>query len=75
MCRCVEDCAVIFDIIRGRDDLDPTSTDATLIDPFEVDLTKLTVGYLPGVNTATPEVSRAPGPLPWHCPSAVAIRP
>ena len=64
MCRSVEDCAVIFDIIRGRDDLDPTSTDAALIDPFEVDLTKLTVGYLAGVNTGAPEVSRAPSPSP-----------
>lgn len=45
-CRSAVDCAVILDIIRGRDPDDPSSKDMPFEDPFTVDITKLTVGYL-----------------------------
>jgi hypothetical protein len=45
-CRSATDCTIILDAIRGRDPDDPSSRDSPLNDPFLVDLTKLTVGYL-----------------------------
>jgi hypothetical protein len=34
------------DIVRGRDPDDPSSKDSSIDDPFLVDISKLTVGYL-----------------------------
>lgn len=45
-CRSATDCAVVLDIVRGRDPEDPSSKDIPIDDPFLVDITKLTVGYL-----------------------------
>ena len=45
-CRSATDCAVVLDIIRGKDPDDLSSRDNLLDDPFLVDITKLTVGYL-----------------------------
>ncbi|XP_012572090.1 uncharacterized protein [Cicer arietinum] len=45
-CRSAIDCAVVLDIIRGRDLDDLSSKDSSIDDPFLVDITKLTVGYL-----------------------------
>lgn len=45
-CRSAADCAIILDIIRGKDPDDLSSTDMPFSDPFSVDITKLTVGYL-----------------------------
>ncbi len=46
MCRSATDCTVILDAIRGKDPDDPSSRESHLDDPFLVDITKLTVGYL-----------------------------
>ncbi|KAH1251328.1 hypothetical protein AAZX31_05G185700 [Glycine max] len=45
-CRSATDCAIILDIVRGKDLDDPSSKHSSLDDPFLVDITKLTVGYL-----------------------------
>ncbi|MCI25912.1 glutamyl-tRNA(Gln) amidotransferase subunit A-like protein, partial [Trifolium medium] len=45
-CRSAVDCAVVVDIVRGRDPDDPSSKDSSIDDPFLVDISKLTVGYL-----------------------------
>ncbi|TKY60511.1 Glutamyl-tRNA(Gln) amidotransferase subunit A [Spatholobus suberectus] len=45
-CRSATDCAIILDIVRGKDLDDPSSKDSSVDDPFLVDITKLTVGYL-----------------------------
>ncbi|KAG0493039.1 hypothetical protein HPP92_006437 [Vanilla planifolia] len=45
-CRSAADCAVIIDVIRGKDPKDPSSRFIPLDDPFSVDVRKLTVGYL-----------------------------
>ncbi|XP_021761278.1 uncharacterized protein LOC110726121 isoform X2 [Chenopodium quinoa] len=45
-CRSAADCAVILDNIRGKDPDDLSSRNMPFGDPFDVDLTKLTVGYL-----------------------------
>ncbi|QHO02281.1 Glutamyl-tRNA(Gln) amidotransferase subunit A [Arachis hypogaea] len=45
-CRSADDCAIVLDIIRGRDPHDHSSKVSSLDDPFHVDITKLTVGYL-----------------------------
>lgn len=47
-CRKAADCAVILDIIRGEDPQDPSSRDINLPDPFAVDVSQITVGYMPG---------------------------
>ncbi|KAL2342842.1 hypothetical protein Fmac_004127 [Flemingia macrophylla] len=45
-CRSATDCAIILDAVLGKDLDDPSSKDSSLDDPFLVDITKLTVGYL-----------------------------
>ena len=45
-CRSAVDCAIVLDAIRGTDAGDPSSREIALEDPFHVDITKLTVGYL-----------------------------
>lgn len=46
---------MVLDTIRGKDPSDWSSEDIHLKDPFSVDITKLSVGYLPdadmGVST------------------------
>jgi Asp-tRNA(Asn)/Glu-tRNA(Gln) amidotransferase A subunit family amidase len=46
MCRTVEDCALVFDAIRGPDGHDPTVVDASFVWEPEVDISKLRIGYL-----------------------------
>lgn len=45
-CRSAVDCAIVLDAIRGKDPDDISSRHVPLDDPFSVDITKLTVGYL-----------------------------
>lgn len=45
-CRSAADCAIILDYIRGKDPDDLSSRNIFFDDPFMVDITKLTVGYL-----------------------------
>ncbi|XP_048333043.1 uncharacterized protein LOC125423344 isoform X5 [Ziziphus jujuba] len=45
-CRSATDCAIILDAIRGKDPDDLSSKDISLDDPFSIDITKLSVGYL-----------------------------
>lgn len=46
MCRSVEDCALVFDAIRGKDVYDPSVVDATFAWEPEVDFRQLRIGYL-----------------------------
>ena len=48
MCRFVEDCALVFDVIRGRDLMDPTVVDAPFNYSAAADLTRLRIGYTDG---------------------------
>ncbi|XP_054807437.1 LOW QUALITY PROTEIN: uncharacterized protein LOC129309757 [Prosopis cineraria] len=45
-CRSATDCAVVLDNIRGKDPDDISSRESQIDDPFSVDITNLTVGYL-----------------------------
>ncbi|XP_074579517.1 uncharacterized protein LOC141836001 [Curcuma longa] len=45
-CRSAADCALVIDAIRGIDPDDPSSRHVGIGDPFEVDIRKLTVGFL-----------------------------
>lgn len=45
-CRSAADCAIVLDAIRGQDPDDLSSRNIPFSDPFDVDITKLTVGYL-----------------------------
>ncbi|KAJ4818822.1 Glutamyl-tRNA(Gln) amidotransferase subunit A [Rhynchospora pubera] len=46
ICRSASDCAILIDTVRGKDENDLSSRDVLLQDPFRVDISKLTVGYL-----------------------------
>jgi Asp-tRNA(Asn)/Glu-tRNA(Gln) amidotransferase A subunit family amidase len=46
ICRTVEDCAIVFDAIRGADGTDQTLIDAPFSYNPKVDLKKLRIGYL-----------------------------
>ncbi|KVH99036.1 Amidase [Cynara cardunculus var. scolymus] len=43
LCRSAVDCAIVLDVIRGKDPDDLSSRKILLDDPFSVDITKLTV--------------------------------
>ncbi|XP_042477019.1 glutamyl-tRNA(Gln) amidotransferase subunit A isoform X3 [Macadamia integrifolia] len=60
-CRSARDCAVILDAIRGKDLDDLSSRDISLGDPFSVDITKLTVGYLEDVEMEVVNVLASKG--------------
>ncbi len=46
ICRSVEDCAIVFDAIRGSDGLDPTIVDAAFNYSPEIDFSTLRIGYI-----------------------------
>ena len=46
MCRSVEDCALVFDAIRGADGADPSVIDADFAWPQHADLGALRIGYV-----------------------------
>ncbi|MCW4035939.1 MAG: amidase, partial [Candidatus Bathyarchaeota archaeon] len=46
ICRTVEDCAVVFDVIKGPDGRDPTIVDAPFDWDPDIDVSKLRVGYV-----------------------------
>ncbi len=46
ICRAVEDCAIVFDAIRGSDGLDPAVVDAEFRYRPDVDLASLRIGYV-----------------------------
>ncbi|XP_050226114.1 uncharacterized protein LOC126675508 isoform X1 [Mercurialis annua] len=46
LCRSAADCSIILDVIRGKDPDDLSSREILLDDPFSVDITQLTVGYM-----------------------------
>jgi Asp-tRNA(Asn)/Glu-tRNA(Gln) amidotransferase A subunit family amidase len=46
ICRTVEDCAIVFDAIRGSDGIDQTVVDLPFNYKSKIDFTKLRVGYL-----------------------------
>jgi Asp-tRNA(Asn)/Glu-tRNA(Gln) amidotransferase A subunit family amidase len=45
LCRSAEDCAIVFDIIRGADPLDRTTRDARFVFDNEIEPSGLRVGY------------------------------
>ncbi|XP_024172835.1 glutamyl-tRNA(Gln) amidotransferase subunit A [Rosa chinensis] len=60
-CRSATDCAIILDAIRGKDPDDLSSRDIPFDDPFSVDITKLTVGYLEDAEMEVVHVLAAKG--------------
>ncbi len=46
ICRAVEDCAIVFDAIRGSDGIDRTLIEAPFNYDPSIDITKLRIGYL-----------------------------
>jgi len=46
ICRSIEDCALVFAAIHGRDGLDPTAVDRAFHWPPPRDVRKMTVGYI-----------------------------
>ncbi|KAK3183295.1 hypothetical protein Dsin_030581 [Dipteronia sinensis] len=60
-CRSAADCAIVLDAIRGKDPDDLSSKDIPFGDPFSVDITKLTVGYLEDAEMEVVKVLAAKG--------------
>ncbi|CAN0915955.1 Glutamyl-tRNA(Gln) amidotransferase subunit A [Linum grandiflorum] len=60
-CRSAVDCAIVLDTIRGKDSDDISSRDIPLDDPFSVDITKLTVGYLDDAEMEVVDVLKSKG--------------
>ncbi|XP_048565009.1 glutamyl-tRNA(Gln) amidotransferase subunit A isoform X1 [Triticum urartu] len=60
-CRSATDCAIVLDAIRGADAGDPSSREIALEDPFHVDITKFTVGYLDSAEMEVVKVLSAKG--------------
>ncbi|KAL8123162.1 uncharacterized protein LOC141717438 isoform X2 [Apium graveolens] len=60
-CRSAADCAIILDSIRGKDPDDPSSRNIIFNDPFMVDITKLTVGYLDDADMEVVHVLQSKG--------------
>ncbi|KAG8089927.1 hypothetical protein GUJ93_ZPchr0011g28365 [Zizania palustris] len=60
-CRSAIDCAVVLDEIRGKDAGDPSSREVDIEDPFHVDITQLTVGYLDSAEMEVVNVLSAKG--------------
>lgn len=79
LCRYAADCALVLDAIRGKDPRDWSSKNIHLEDPFSVDITKLTVGYLPDADMgvvkalAGLKVKMVPFKLNYTVPSAEFI--
>ncbi|XP_047092608.1 putative amidase AmiD [Lolium rigidum] len=61
ICRTAVDCAIVLDTIRGTDAGDPSSREIALEDPFHVDITELTVGYLDSAEMEVVKVLSAKG--------------
>ena len=55
-CRAAEDCAIVFDVLRGHEDSDPSSRDAKLQDPWAIPVSSLTIGVLPTAEEYLQEV-------------------
>jgi Asp-tRNA(Asn)/Glu-tRNA(Gln) amidotransferase A subunit family amidase len=49
ICRSVEDCAIVFDAIRGSDGLDASVVDAPFNYDYRVDLSDLRIAYVPAL--------------------------
>ncbi len=49
ICRSANDCALVFDVIRGKDTKDPTTTDYPFNYNQSIELSDLKVGYLKGL--------------------------
>ncbi|XP_078159815.1 amidase family protein isoform X2 [Carex rostrata] len=61
MCRSASDCAILIDAIRGKDENDLSSRDVALQDPFQVGISKLTVGYLESADMEVVDVLSSKG--------------
>ncbi|KAF0897082.1 hypothetical protein E2562_033632 [Oryza meyeriana var. granulata] len=60
-CRSAIDCAVVLDAIRGKDAGDPSSREVPIEDPFHIDITQVTVGYLDSAEMEVVYVLSAKG--------------
>ncbi|KAK9080588.1 hypothetical protein SSX86_000346 [Deinandra increscens subsp. villosa] len=60
-CRSAVDCAIVLDVIRGKDPDDLSSRKIFLDDPFSVDITKLTVGYMEDAEMEVVDVLKSKG--------------
>ncbi|CAK9172615.1 unnamed protein product [Ilex paraguariensis] len=60
-CRSAADCTIVLDAIRGKDPDDISSRDINLLDPFSVDITKLTVGYIDDAEMEVVHVLQSKG--------------
>ncbi|CAK9321698.1 unnamed protein product [Citrullus colocynthis] len=60
-CRNAVDCAVVLDVIRGKDPDDLSSVESSLDDPFSIDISELNVGYLDDADMEVVQVLSSKG--------------
>ncbi|KAH7683391.1 Glutaminyl-tRNA synthase (glutamine-hydrolyzing) protein [Dioscorea alata] len=60
-CRSAVDCAIVIDAVRGKDPDDLSSRVIFLKDPFSIDVSKLTVGYLKDAEMEVVDVLKSKG--------------
>ncbi|KAL0550288.1 hypothetical protein IC582_014796 [Cucumis melo] len=60
-CRNAVDCAVVLDVIRGKDPHDLSSVESSLDDPFSIDISKLTVGYVDDADMEVVQILSSKG--------------
>ncbi|KAJ0988704.1 hypothetical protein J5N97_007060 [Dioscorea zingiberensis] len=60
-CRSAMDCAIVIDAIRGKDPDDLSSRHIFLDDPFSIDISNLTVGYLEDAEMEIVDVLKSKG--------------
>ncbi|MFS7981641.1 putative amidase [Helianthus anomalus] len=61
LCTSVVDCAIVLDVIRGKDPDNLSSRKIFLDDPLSVDITKITVGYIEDAEMEVVDVLRSKG--------------
>ena len=69
ICRCVEDCAAVFQAIHGPDGRDATVVDAPFCWDPGMDVRKLRVGYLKSIFEEKPQEGREE----WHALDLAAL--
>ncbi|XP_039125202.1 glutamyl-tRNA(Gln) amidotransferase subunit A [Dioscorea cayenensis subsp. rotundata] len=60
-CRSAVDCAIVIDAVRGKDPDDLSSRVIFIKDPFSIDVSKLTVGYLEDAEMEVVDVLKSKG--------------
>ena len=74
MCRTIEDCALVFHVIHGADEKDPSTLTAPFHFDRSPDLAHMNIGYTQGTDEAFLEKLRELGARPRQLPDRPSYR-